>query len=100
MLGRPNLLFEGTLSPEAGERNDIARHMHALLDPDGDRVFWHGPVSVAAYSSEYGATLPEQISLPVMRLLSDTHRRAIEEVAAAAAQPSQAASGVSRPTVV
>ncbi|MFE0063436.1 hypothetical protein [Streptomyces sp. NPDC059003] len=46
--GRPVLLFEGTLAPHAGERNDIARHMHALLDPEGDRAFWHGPVTITA----------------------------------------------------
>lgn len=88
VLGRNTLLFEGTLDPNAGERNDIARLMHSFLDPNGTRSFWHGPVAIAAYSNDYGATLPEQISLPVMRLLSDTHRRAIDEAAAAAAQPS------------
>ncbi|MEU5900270.1 hypothetical protein [Streptomyces venezuelae] len=58
--------------------------MHALLDPDGDRGFWHGPVTIAAYNREYGTTLPEQITLPVMRLLADTHRRAVDKPAAVA----------------
>ncbi|MFF1379228.1 hypothetical protein [Streptomyces sp. NPDC058308] len=57
-LGRLSLLFEGTLNPQAGERNDIARQMHALLDPDGDRTCWHGPVAIAACSSQSGPSLP------------------------------------------
>ncbi len=86
--GLDGLLFEGSLSPAASARNDIARHMHALLDPDGDRLFWHGPVLIQLHSrTSSGFDLPETPGFAVLQHLQTTHRRATEMAAAEANTP-------------